>query len=140
MGGNSWWQTGPYDPDLAVAFRRAQDEELAKGDHDDTGRTITELWESEDWLEYILTGGTGTVLDQVHTVAPDFTEGGPYMRPLTPEEVRAWCPDGRPTREQWTAALAADHELYPDRAQGNCTVLYEDGEPSEIGYWGVTAD
>ncbi|MGW3662049.1 hypothetical protein [Streptomyces sp. NPDC005141] len=26
------------------------------------------------------------------------------------------------------------------RAQGRCTVLYTDGEPTHMGYWGVTAD
>ncbi|MFE9809924.1 hypothetical protein [Streptomyces sp. NPDC005548] len=61
------------------------------------------------------------------------------MRPLTDEEIRAFAPDGRPTVEGWEAALD-DEGLFPDRAQGRCTVLYTDGEPTHIGYWGVTAD
>ncbi|MFB7512690.1 hypothetical protein [Streptomyces sp. NPDC056144] len=140
MGGNCWWQTGPYDSDLAVAFRRAQDAELAKGEHDSTGRTIAELWESEDWAEYIFTGGTATVLDQIHTVEATAPENGPYMRPITPEELHTWCPHGQPTLADWTTALAGDDDLYPSRGLGRCTVLYENGEPSAIGYWGVTAD
>ncbi|MFE5791966.1 hypothetical protein ACFQ8C_05225 [Streptomyces sp. NPDC056503] len=140
MGGNSWWQTGPYDADLAVAFRRAQEAELAEDDRGFEGRTVAELWRSGDWAEFIFTGGTATVLDQIHTVPATEPEDGPYMRPLTEEEVRAWCPHGRPTAAEWKAALRADDELFPHRGLGRCTTLYEEGEPAEIGYWGVTAD
>ncbi|MFI8322667.1 hypothetical protein [Streptomyces sp. NPDC085529] len=143
MGGNSWWRTGPYEDDLAVAFRRAQEAELARDDRGFPGRTVEELWRSEDWAEYVFTGGTATVLDQIRTVAATEPEEGPYMRPLTEEEVRAWCPHGRPTRAEWEAALRADaylDDLFPTRGLGRCTVLYEDGAPAEIGYWGVTAD
>ncbi|MFF9474665.1 hypothetical protein ACF1E9_18845 [Streptomyces roseolus] len=140
MGGDCWWQTGPYEADLAVAFRRAQEDELDKDDRGFPGRTIDELWRSEDWAEYIFTGGTATVLDQVRTVDATEPETGPYMRPLTGEEVRAWCPHGKPTAAEWTAALGADLDLYPSRGLGRCTVLYEGGEPTRIGYWGVTAD
>ncbi|MFE2559004.1 hypothetical protein ACFXGT_23845 [Streptomyces sp. NPDC059352] len=140
MGGNCWWQTGPYDVDLEVAFRRAQEAELAKDDHGFPGLTVTELWESEDWAEFIFTGGTATVLDQVGMVDATEPEIGPYMRPVTEEEVHAWCPHGKPAFAEWKAALHADDELFPRRGLGRCTVLYENGEPSEIGYWGVTAD
>ncbi|MFI2733828.1 hypothetical protein [Streptomyces sp. NPDC018711] len=140
MGGDCWWQTGPYDSDPAVAFRRAQEAELAKDDHGFPGRTVAELWDSEDWAEFIFTGGTATVLDQIHTVDATEPERGPYMRPVTEEELRAWCPHGKPTSAEWETALRADHELFPRRGLGRCTVLYADGEPSEIGYWGVTAD
>ncbi|MFF7812268.1 hypothetical protein ACFZCF_10135 [Streptomyces sp. NPDC007945] len=140
MGGDCWWQTGPYEADLAVAFRRAQEDELAEDDRGFPGRTIDELWRSGDWAEYIFTGGTATVLDQVRTADATEPETGPYMRPLTEEEVRAWCPHGKPTAAEWTAALGADLDLYPSRGLGRCTVLYEGGEPTRIGYWGVTAD
>ncbi|MFI9361223.1 hypothetical protein ACIG5E_09190 [Kitasatospora sp. NPDC053057] len=61
------------------------------------------------------------------------------MRPLTGSEVRSWAPNGRPTREQWEAALP--QLLNPvGRGIGRCTVLYQDGEPAEIAYWGCTAD
>ncbi|MEU8880449.1 hypothetical protein [Streptomyces hydrogenans] len=140
MGGDCWWQTGPYDSDLPAAFRRAQEAELAEDDRGFTGRTVGELWESSDWAEFIFTGGTATVLDQIHTVAATEPEEGPYMRPLTEDEVRAWCPRGRPTATEWEAALRADLDLFPRRGLGRCTVLYENDAPSEIGYWGVTAD
>ncbi|MFJ2631417.1 hypothetical protein ACIO6U_05565 [Streptomyces sp. NPDC087422] len=48
----------------------------------------------------------------------------------------------RPSTEaEWTAAVSDRGDLYPDRAAGNRTVLYDaDGRPVSIGYWGVTAD
>ncbi|MBM9510102.1 hypothetical protein ITX44_37205 [Streptomyces sp. KK5PA1] len=65
---------------------------------------------------------------------------GPFMRSLTREEIRAWCPGGRPTEAEWHDALRSDRLDFPDRAAGNCVVLHVDGQPAAIGYWGVTAD
>lgn len=140
MGGNGWIRTGPYRPDPAAAFRQAQEEELARDDHGFGGRTMDELWKDERWQEYIMTGGTGTVLDQICAVEATNTEWGPFMRPLTQEEIRAWCPGGRPTEAEWHDALRSDRLDFPDRAAGNCVVLHVDGQPAAIGYWGVTAD
>lgn len=140
MGGDAWTQTGPYQPDLPAAFRAAQERELALDDHGFAGRTIAELWADTEWHEYIYTGGTGTVLDFPLMIEPTCTDDGPFMRPLTDGEVRAWAPDGMPTYEQWDAALDSDQLEFPARAHGLCTVLYHGGRPTKIGYWGVTAD
>ena len=139
MGGNEWAATGPYRDDLAAAFRQAQEQQLAKDDHGFPGQSVDELWEDEAWQEYIFTGGTGTVLDfYALTDAAAGDEAG-MMRPLTEGEICGWAPDGRPTRAQWDAALRQLLEPV-DRAVGRCTVLYRDGEPVEIAYWGCTAD
>jgi hypothetical protein len=140
MGGNGWWQTGPYEPDLAVAFRRAQELELAEDDHGFTGMTVEELWRDESWMEYVLTGGTGTVLDQAVLTEATDSEEGPFVRPLTDREIRAWVPGGRPTEAEWEDALDSGRLEFPDRALARCTVLYRDGVPDAVGYWGVTAD
>ncbi|MFF6997316.1 hypothetical protein ACFY93_20485 [Streptomyces sp. NPDC008313] len=141
MGGNAWTDTGPYQPDLAAAFRRAQEEELAKDDHGFPGRTMEELWRDPEWHEYVFTGGTGTVLDFPAMIEATETDDGPYLRPLTDGEIRTWAPHGRPTMAEWDDALDSERLGFPDRAQGNCTVLYDaDGRPTRIGYWGVTAD
>ena len=140
MGGNEWWATGPYDPDPHVAFRRAQDEAFALDDHGFTGMTLEELWEDESWLEYIFTGGTGSVLDQAGVVGSGDSADAPLVRPLTDREIRAWAPDGRPTEAQWEAALDSGRLEFPDRALARCTVLHRDGEPVAVGYWGCTAD
>lgn len=140
LGGDEWTQTGPYEPDLPKAFRALQERELALDDHGFPGRTIEQLWSDEQWHEYIFTGGTGTVLDFPLVVEATSTDDGPFLRPLTDGEVRPWAPDGKPTREQWLDALHSERLDFPGRAHGNCTVLYRDGLPVEIGYWGCTAD
>ncbi|MEV5610398.1 hypothetical protein [Streptomyces sp. NPDC052225] len=141
MGGNAWATTGAYQADLAAAFRAEQERELAADDHGFAGRTIEELWDDPEWHEYIFTGGTATVLDLVCLVEATDRDPGPVMRPLTDAEIRAWCPGGRPTHAEWEAALDTDVLDYPARGCGNCTVLHdEEGRPTRIAYWGVTAD
>ncbi|MEV7123867.1 hypothetical protein [Kitasatospora griseola] len=138
MGGNEWTMTGPYQEDLASAFRQAQDLELAQDDRGFPGLGIVELWRDEAWQEYIATGGTGAVLDFCELAVIE--DEVPFvMRPLSRGEVLAWAPGGRPTREQWDAAKR--RLLDPiGRGEGRCTVLYRDGRPAEVGYWGCTAD
>ncbi|MFF8508236.1 hypothetical protein ACF064_09130 [Streptomyces sp. NPDC015492] len=140
MGGNAWTQTGPYQPDPAAAFRQAQEASLAANDHGFGGRAIEELWQDPDWNEYVYTVGTASVLDFPRTTEATDRGDHPYMRPLTDAEVRTWSPTARPTEEEWTRALDTGALPYPDRAQGNCTVLYTNGTPTNIAYWGVTAD
>ncbi|MFF3879355.1 hypothetical protein [Streptomyces sp. NPDC001978] len=140
VGGNAWQQTGPYQRDLAAAFRQEQERELALDNHGFEGRSIEELWRDPEWHEYIFTGGTGTVLDFPLMIDAADTDEGPFMRPLTDQEVRAWAPSGQPTHDEWVEALASEQLDYPGRGCGNCTVLYREGQPTEIGYWGVTAD
>ncbi|CAL9570233.1 hypothetical protein ACI3K5_18790 [Streptomyces sp. MPA0124] len=140
MGGDAWTHTGPYQRDLAAAFRQEQAEELVRDDHGFEGRSVEQLWHDPQWQEYIFTGGTGTVLDFPSLIDPTDPHDGPFMRPLTDDEVRAWAPHGRPTQEEWDAALQSEHLDFPARARGNCTVLYHDDKPARIGYWGVTAD
>ncbi|QMU73107.1 hypothetical protein [Streptacidiphilus sp. P02-A3a] len=141
MGGNGWADTGPYQQDLAAAFRQAQDRELAGDDHGFAGRTVVELWEDPEWHEYIFTGGTGSVLDFFEFRAGEGEQdGGGTMRLLADAEVRVWAPGGQPTHAEWQDALHSGKLFALGRACGNCTVLYRDGRPSEIGYWGITAD
>ncbi|WP_019066753.1 hypothetical protein [Streptomyces hokutonensis] len=140
MGGNEWTSAGPYQKDLESAFRQAQQQKLAENDHGFPGRDILDLCEDESWAEYILTGGTSSVLDFYDLVDAASGDEFAMMRPLTEDEVRDWAPEGRPTREHWAAALRSGAATFPGRGTGRCTILYRDGEPAEIGYWGCTAD
>ncbi|MEU5119076.1 hypothetical protein [Streptomyces asoensis] len=113
---------------------------MARDNHGFEGQSVEELWRDPEWQEYIFTGGTCTVLDFPLMIEAADTDDGPFMRPLTDGEVRAWAPHRRPTYEEWDAALDSERLSFPNRAQGNCTVLYRDGRPAQIGYWGTTAD
>ncbi|MCD2464409.1 hypothetical protein MBT42_12675 [Streptomyces sp. MBT42] len=75
-------------------------ETLARDNHGFEGRSIEELWRDPAWHEYIFTGGTATVLDFPSMIDATDRSDGPFMRPLTDEEIRAWSPDGRPTHEE----------------------------------------
>ncbi|MEV0090235.1 hypothetical protein [Streptomyces sp. NPDC050738] len=127
-----------------AAFRTAQRVELGRDDHGFPGRDIVDLWEDADWQEYILTGGTASVLDLYSLIDAYDSDDFAMMRPLNAEEIRQWFPGGRPTHAQWQAALDVRPDsvqgLFPSRGKGRCTVLYRDGEPHEVGYWGCTAD
>lgn len=140
MGGSGWTQTGPYRPDLVAAFRQAQREELARDNHGFEAESVDELWENPDWQEYVFTGGTATVLDFPEIIAPTDPDDGPFLRPLTPAEIKPWSPTTHPTLQDWEEALDTGALPFPNRSQGNCTILYEAGVPSLIGYWGVTSD
>ncbi|MFE0452146.1 hypothetical protein ACFW2D_12765 [Streptomyces sp. NPDC058914] len=80
-----------------------QEGELARDNHGFEGRSVEELWRDPKWQEFIFTGGTGTVLDFPLMIEAADTDDGPFMRPLTDGEVRAWAPHGRPTYEEWDA-------------------------------------
>jgi hypothetical protein len=141
VGGNAWAKTGPFLEDLAAAFRKAQEQELARDDHGSEGRTIDELWEDPEWQEYIFTGGTCSVLDFFEFVAGEGHENsGGRMRLLTDAQVRVWAPSGQPTYAEWQDALHSGDLFDLDRACGNCTVPFRDGQPAEVAYWGITAD
>jgi hypothetical protein len=141
MSGDGWWSTGPYDPDLGAAFQLAQEAELGRGRYGDDGSSIAGLWEDPEWREFIEVSGTGSVLDFPRLgPAPEDPDPLGTMQLLTEDEVKAWCTSGRPTYAEWIDALVSGQLDYPGRACGRCTVLYRNGEPVEIGYWGVTAD
>ncbi|SEL18555.1 hypothetical protein [Streptacidiphilus jiangxiensis] len=142
MGGDTWWATGPYQEDPAVAFRQAQERALRDQDLGAwEGKSLAELWQDEEWQEYVFTEGTGSVLDffdfSADPARPD--EVG-MMRLLTDQQLRACFPDGRPGFAAWNDALLGNDLPFPPRACGRCIVLYRDGRPAEMGYWGRTAD
>jgi hypothetical protein len=141
MSGDCWWSTGSYEPDFEAAFLLAQEAELARGRYGDEGSSIADLWDDPGWREFIEVSGTGSVLD-FPRLGPDPEDPDPLgtMQLLTDDEVKAWWASGRPTYAEWIDALVSGQLEYPGRACGRCTVLYRNGEPVEIGYWGVTAD
>lgn len=140
MGADQWSDTGQYQPDIAAAFHSEQVAALEQSSFPSSGRTIAELWEDPEWVEHIFAGGTASVLDFFDFEAASTEDRAGVMRLISDDEIRAWCPSGRPTRTEWVDADRSGSLPYPDRAEGRCTVLYRDGQPAEIAYWGVTAD
>ncbi|MCD0482538.1 hypothetical protein LO771_09015 [Streptacidiphilus sp. ASG 303] len=136
MSGDRWYRSGPWAEDLSAAFRRAQEEGLADVGGGFEGRDIDGLWADGAWCEYMATRGTGSAASLHLLIDPEAEEEWATLRPLTGEEVRAWAPGGRPTRAEWLEARENGRIGYPAHGRGRCTVLYADGEPVEVMYWG----
>jgi hypothetical protein len=164
MGASSWSHVAPYDVDAATSLRRLHERLLREGRfywYWDAGypdvearprpSTVTELWNSEGFWDR----GTGTVLDIMQAVdtadaprwdnhADDFST----VRPLAQERVRHYFGTGRPSRAQFEAVSGdpgnTRHLDFFDedymRWTGHYVLLYEDGAPTEIGFWGWSGD
>lgn len=86
-------------------------------------------------------GGTHSILDVSIIAQPEQLKGdvAAYARreiyPLSVEEMRAVFGTAEPTR----AHFERSHQLLPheiDRDSGRCVVLYREGEPDELAFWG----
>ena len=142
MGASAWYETGPYDADLGAALRTAQETALRRGDYDFSAKSVDELWRDEDWLQYVGTEGTGTVLDLRRLIGAEEADGFATLRPMPPGEFRELLGlVRRPTYADFVDGYADDKLPHPDsRGSARCAVLYRDEKPSEIVYWGITAD
>ncbi|MGH1556510.1 hypothetical protein ACRAWF_46470 [Streptomyces sp. L7] len=65
---------------------RHRNRNSAENDHGFPGRDIVELWEDDDWREYIPTGGTSSVLDFYDLV--DAASGDEFASDATPDRGR----------------------------------------------------
>lgn len=142
MGASAWYEAGPYDADLGVALRAAQEIALRSGAHGVEVQSIDELWQDEDWLEFVGTGGTGTVLDLGRLIGEDQPDAFATLRPMGPGEFRSRLGIARrPTYADFIDGYAMDKLPNPEsRGSARCAVLYRDEKPSQIVYWGLTPD
>lgn len=142
MGASAWYETGPYDADPGAALRAAQEIALRSGAHGVNVQSIDELWQDEDWLEFVGTGGTGTVLDLYQLIGEDQPDGFATLRPMGAGEFRSLLGIARrPTYADFVDGYAMDKLPNPDsRGSARCAVLYRDEKPSQMIYWGLTAD
>lgn len=142
MGADAWDQRGPYDPDFGAALRAAQEIELRSGSYNFGVQTIEELWRDDDWLGFVGDEGTGTVLDLNRLIAADEPDAFGTLRPMPAGEFRELLGIfRRPAFADFVDGYA-DGKLPMPAARGSarCAVLYRDEKPSEIVYWGLTAD
>jgi hypothetical protein len=142
VGASAWYETGPYDADFAAALRAAQEIALRSHADDVDAASVEELWQDEDWLEFVGTVGTGTVLDVCRLIGEDQPDAFATLRPMGAGEFRGllgvWR---RPTYADFVEGYATDKLPNPDsRGSARCAVLYRDEKPSQIVYWGLTAD
>jgi hypothetical protein len=112
------------------------------GAHGVEAASVDELFHDEDWLEFVGAGGTGTALDLCQLIGEDQPDAFATLRPMGPGEFRSRLRIARrPTYADFVDGYAMDKLPNPrSRGSARCAVLYQDEKPSQIVYWGLTAD
>jgi hypothetical protein len=143
MGASEWYYFVPYQEDLGQAFTALQQQVLAERDYysDVVGEfeSMAELGEAkrtEDFWE----AGTHSILDMHKIIDPTRPDAEGAIRPLAPDEVRSIFGADHPARPDFERHRASESYQDCPRWSGRCAVLYQDGKPHEIVFWGCSGD
>lgn len=139
MEAGGWYETGPVASDFDTALRAAQKKALRAGGY--VEQSPDELWNDEEWVEFVGTGGTGSVLDLREVIGSEWQDDFTTLRPMSSGEFSMLLGIEHPTRSDFVTGYLSGRLPDPEsRGSGRCAVIYSDNEPNEIGYWGLTAD
>jgi len=144
MGASGWDYVTTYRGDLASSLAALHvglfdgGESYFREELDEWGlpqpATLEELW-SEDYGEFMGENGTHSILD-IPTM-----DG---ITPLSTKEVTQAFGTDRPTHTDWdrVAGKSADGvwHLVGERWTGRCVLLFKDGLPDEVAFWGASGD
>jgi len=150
MGASGWDYCVPFQADMAEALRELRAQVFERGEFLWHGEwqperglmpaTLEQLWQDEG----AQSSGTHSILDVDRVIDPyDYGDDMMTVRPLTEDEVQNWIGSSRPTRTDFERANQNGglDDLIAERWNGCCTVLFgEDGEPTEIAFWGISGD
>jgi hypothetical protein len=151
VGASAWEYVVPHQGDLGEALAELRRRVFAEGSYlspSEVGlglpgpATLDELVQELYW-EFMGTCGTHSILDVLSVVPAHEEQGYATIRPLADREYRELFGSPQPTRDDFgrlgnTARLAE----YVDagRNTGRAAVLWADGSPSEIAFWGYSGD
>jgi hypothetical protein len=154
MGASSWDYVVPYQDDITRAFAELQQRVFDEGDYYrddyDDFLDVTSLEallagkESERFWEV----GTHSILDMDQIIDAGRPDEAGAIRALSGEELRTHLGSDHPTRADWERAFnvptqpgtsAPINAGFP-RWSGRYAVLYRDGAPHEIAFWGWSGD
>lgn len=159
MGASGWDYRVPYVGTIEETFVAAQEQVLASGDYiwpwgevdpDDEDdevaprpSSLTALKAAKE-IEEFWDEGTHTILDVDRITAAGADEFG-AIRPLTAAELTQLFgteqPSGADFDRVYQPDLAAPRaELMPTKWTGRSLVIYRDGAPDEVYFWGVSGD
>ena len=146
MGASGWSYVVEYRGDPMAALAELRYTTLSRGDYfwdgdseEHIGRRpaslaeLDSLRETDEFWEI----GTHSVLDVDRVVGGDQDVEG-TVRQLTAAEAREMFGTATPTRAQFEAL--SNGLPYGERWSGLCQVLYRDGHPTEIAFWGSSGD
>jgi hypothetical protein len=157
MGASSWEYVVPYQADLGAALAALRLQVFEQGDYLKPSyygangghlgvpdpSSLDDLHQEPYW-EFMGTSGTHSIID-VFAVVP--VESGPgefgTIRPLSEGEYAELFGVVQPGRSEY-ATVAGSERLYDfitgGRWTGRAVVLWKDGAPTEIVFWGYSGD
>jgi hypothetical protein len=149
VGASGWLYVVPYQEDLSAALDALRRQVFAEGEFrhpDDEGLPVPGSVDDlllDIYAEFM--GGTGThsVIDVLHLV-PAGVRDQDYctVRPLTADEARQLFGSPAPDRLDFDAvpAMTLLDTVTAGRWTGRSVVLWADGKPDEIAFWGISGD
>lgn len=148
MGASGWRYVVPYQNDLGAALDRLRREVFAGGDFVSPESQDLPIPESVDDLleetygEFMGTCGTHSVIDMLHVVTDVRDQDYCTIRPLTDEEARQLFGTPQPDQVGFDAvdAITLLDSVTGGNWTGRSVVLWADGKPSEIAFWGISGD
>ena len=132
MGGEGWSNFAPFDASVEAALEALRERVFAAGLYRGSEERPATI---EETVENAAESGTASILDITGVSdGPDFCS----VCPLPAGEVERLFGTTRPDH----GAVADNYELFEDieRGQGIYTVVYKDGQPSELFFAGVSFD
>lgn len=146
MGASGWQYRTKFAGDAGASLQALRQQVFDEHDyylfHDEGEEphwpaTMAELFEDEDVQE----SGTHSIIDVFQVIEPGEPDDFGTVRLLSPQEVHAGFGTDKPTIAQFDA-LAGTYDLPDDspRWSGVAAVLYTDGQPTEIAFWGHSGD
>lgn len=170
MGASGWDYRVPYPGSIEAALIAVQEQILASGDYiwpwDDDEHGVTdagyaELFEVEERqdvprpssladlnaakeIEEFWEEGTHTILDIDRVITAASDEVG-AIRPLSPEELSRAFGTVQPSAAEFDRVYQLGEAgpfgvLCGERWTGRSTVIYKDGTPAEVYFWGSSGD
>lgn len=150
MGASGWEYVVPYQREMAAALADLRRRVFADGSYVSPAElglpvpaTLDELVSEPHW-EFMGTCGTHSIID-VLSAAPADDEAQEYatIKALTDREYLELWGSPQPTRDDFARVSYSeqlDEYVNGGRNTGRAAVLWADGSPSEIAFWGYSGD
>ena len=149
MGASAWDYVVPYQADLQAALDGLRHQVFESGDYISpvtqglaAPESLEALDEPEYW-EFMGTAGTHSVIDVLTVAEYDMGEQDyATVCAFTDDEYQDYFGSTRPARADWDRFRADPlcYEYVAERGTGRAMVLWADGAPSEIAFWGYSGD
>jgi hypothetical protein len=152
VGASGWEYVVSYQPDLGAALDALRRQVFASGEYVKPSdawdlpepSSVDDLVEQEQYWEFLGTSGTHSIID-VFTVVPVDFAGVEYrtVRPLSDAECIELFGVAQPGRAEYTPLVGSerlDDYVTGGRWTGRAVVLWTDGAPTEIAFWGYSGD